>query len=141
MPNSHKKYDSLTHELNESLQELSEAEISQAEKSEQSIALCTECLSRLREMVLNDGFTSEAEEIWFFKHIKPRILARLFFFVYMSRFQTEMAFYAHDTLIAYHETQLAKVHATTTEIRVTVVDRDGSVVNEFTVAKAKVKAK
>ena len=37
--------------------------------------------------------------------------------------------------------QLAKVHATTTEIRVTVVDRDGSVVNTFTVAKAKVKAK
>ena len=111
MPNSFKKFDSLTLELNESLQELSEAEITQIEKYEQSIARCTECLTRLRELVLKEGFSSNAEEIAFFKHIKPKILEKLFFFTYTAKFEASKVFYAHDSLIAYHEAHLAKVHA------------------------------
>lgn len=49
--------------------------------SGQCVSLCEETLKRLKVIVLKNGFTSDEQEIEFYKHIKPKILSYLIFYV------------------------------------------------------------
>lgn len=50
------------------------------ETTEKAIGLCNKVILRLRESVLNDGFADNADEIYFFKHIKPTVFSKLIFY-------------------------------------------------------------
>ena len=39
--------------------------------TEKAIGLCDMVIIKLREIVLRDGFKDDAEEIYFFKYVKP----------------------------------------------------------------------
>ena len=50
------------------------------ELTEKAIGLCDKVIIRFRKMVLQDGFKNEDEEIYFFKHIKPRVKSKFIFY-------------------------------------------------------------
>lgn len=50
------------------------------ELSESAIGLCDIVMDTLRKEVLQNGFESDTDEIYFFKHIKPRVNSKLFFY-------------------------------------------------------------
>lgn len=50
------------------------------ELTEKSIGLCDKVIIKLRELVLKDGFENDDEEIYFFKHIKPRVKSKIIFY-------------------------------------------------------------
>ena len=49
------------------------------ELTEKSIGLCDKVIIKFREMVLQDGFENDDEEIYFFKQIKPRVKTKFIF--------------------------------------------------------------
>ncbi len=50
------------------------------EATEKAIGLCNKVILELREMVLKHGFSNDAEEIYFFKQVKPRVYSRLIYY-------------------------------------------------------------
>jgi len=50
-----------------------------ADWSQQSVPYLQNCLDRLRELVLKYPFQKRSEEIHFFKHVKPAVMAQLIF--------------------------------------------------------------
>ncbi|QGY46491.1 hypothetical protein GM418_23355 [Maribellus comscasis] len=63
--------------------ELSQLEIQPhcfIETTEKAIGLCNKVILKLREMVFKNGFLNDAEEIYFFKHIKPKVFSKLIYY-------------------------------------------------------------
>ncbi|MDA3613498.1 RteC domain-containing protein [Polluticaenibacter yanchengensis] len=81
---------------NEGLKKL-EAEISEIEievdisieKIETIIQLIINCVSDLKEFILNRGFKNESEEIRFFKYLKPTILSKLIYYNTIYKIETQ----------------------------------------------------
>ncbi|WP_406684587.1 RteC domain-containing protein [Seonamhaeicola sp. MEBiC1930] len=49
--------------------------------SEQGVKLCKETLDQLRTLVINSVFSSNADEIEFYKKVKPSVVSKLIYFV------------------------------------------------------------
>ena len=63
--------------------ELSKLEIDSncfIEATEKSIGMCKRVMLKFREMVQNQGFSNDSEEIYFFKHIKPSVFSKFIFY-------------------------------------------------------------
>jgi hypothetical protein len=56
---------------------------------EQSIIACKQALEKLREFIKEYSFKHKLEEIEFYKHIKPKILSYLIFYVEQLRIETK----------------------------------------------------
>lgn len=50
------------------------------ELTEKSIGLCDQVIMLLRNEVLHNGFENDEEEIYFFKHVKPRVYSKFIFY-------------------------------------------------------------
>lgn len=57
------------------------------EKIELGISYCQQSLRKLRHRILAHGFASPQVECQFFKHIKPKALGYLIYFLYLSDFE------------------------------------------------------
>jgi len=73
-------YNKTIEELEETLSQLKTQTQNFVELTEKAMGLCDSVMMKLRESVIKNGFKSEEEEIYFFKHIKPRINSKLFFY-------------------------------------------------------------
>ncbi len=58
-------------------------------KAEKGIAHTEKCIKVLRERVLEKGFFSKAEEIIFFKHIKPQFFSKLIYYVKLYNIESK----------------------------------------------------
>ncbi len=56
---------------------------------EQSVKLCKQTLENLREYVKDYSFNNQSEEIEFYKHIKPKVLSYLIFYVEQLNIETK----------------------------------------------------
>ena len=50
------------------------------ETTEKAIGMCKKTILKFREMILKNGFSDDAEEIYFFKHIKPSVFSKFIFY-------------------------------------------------------------
>lgn len=75
-----KFYNETLHRLKTTVNELEVEADCSIQRIEAVILLIVECLSELKEYVLKTGFSDEDEEIRFFKHQKPTIVAKLIYY-------------------------------------------------------------
>lgn len=59
------------------------------QRIEAVIHLILECLSKIKEHILEKGFKSKEEEIRFFKHQKPIIVAKLIYYNAIYKIETK----------------------------------------------------
>ena len=74
------KYNETIYQLEETLSQLKTQTQDFVELTEKAMGLCDSVMMKLRESVMENGFNCEEEEIYFFKHIKPRVNSKLFFY-------------------------------------------------------------
>jgi len=58
------------------------------ELSERAIGLCDSVMIKFRNSVLKNGFSSEDEEIYFFKHIKSKVYSKFIFYTEVYNIET-----------------------------------------------------
>lgn len=75
------KYEALLIQLNTDLDVLESETENILSKAERGIGITKKSLRNLRQDVLNNGFKSSKEEIYFFKQIKPKIYSKLIYYV------------------------------------------------------------
>lgn len=73
----HQTYDELIRKLENELATLEIHSHCFIEATEKAIGLCNKVILEFRGIVLKNGFLNAAEEIYFFKHIKPRVFSKL----------------------------------------------------------------
>ncbi|WP_435138471.1 RteC domain-containing protein [Formosa sp. A9] len=59
------------------------------QKSEQGISYTEQLMKQLRSNVIKKGFATAKEEIFFFKHIKPKVYSRLIYYVKLYRIESK----------------------------------------------------
>ncbi|WP_321346133.1 RteC domain-containing protein [uncultured Draconibacterium sp.] len=80
-------YNKTIEELEETLSQLKTQTQDFVELTERAMGLCGSVMMKFRESVLKNGFNNEKEEIYFFKHIKPKVESKFIF--YTELFQLE----------------------------------------------------
>ena len=83
----HQTYDKLIRELENELATLETHSQCFIESTEKAIGLCNKAILELRDIVLKNGFQNTAEEIYFFKQVKPRVFSK--FILYTEIFNIE----------------------------------------------------
>ena len=83
----HQTYDELIRKLEKELARLETHSSCFIESTEKAIGLCNKAILELREMVLKNGFQNSAEEIYFFKQVKPMVFSK--FILYTEIFNIE----------------------------------------------------
>lgn len=82
-------YNEALHKLEKTINELEiEADYS-IQRIETVINLILECLSELKEYILEKGFKNKEEEIHFFRHQKPMIVAKLVYYNAIYKIETK----------------------------------------------------
>lgn len=81
----------------------------QLQAIEEVIYLIIEYLFNLKEYVLKRNFRNIDEEIRFFKHLKPRIVAKLIFYNSIYKIETRRPFGGEETVRAYLDNELLRL--------------------------------
>lgn len=58
-------------------------------KAEKGIALVEKCIRKLQEQVVGKSFPTKADEIYFFKHVKPQIFGKLIYYVRLFNIESK----------------------------------------------------
>ncbi len=82
-----KEFENIELTLETELQLIAAKNITAIEKAEQSIQACSNCLKRFKALIADRNFDQESKEIRFFKHMKPRILAKLLYYIYVRKLE------------------------------------------------------
>ena len=101
-----KRFEAVAAELEQALAELEIAHQSPAERLRQVTALVDKAMSGVQKQVLAGDFTSAAEEILFFKIIKPRIYAIRLYEHLLYRFLTNRPQGTEDMIRQYDQAEL-----------------------------------
>lgn len=81
-------YDEINRGLEQELSELKAQTQDFIELTEMAIGLCVKVIVMFREKILLDGFQTDDEEIYFFKHIKPRVYSKFIFYTEVFNIET-----------------------------------------------------
>lgn len=74
------KFNTIMSKFDQELQAILEAPVQQVKITQKGINLCNEVLSKLKEQVDKEDFETVAEEIHFFKEVKPAVMSYLIYF-------------------------------------------------------------
>jgi len=75
-----KKIDTITEQLNTQFQAIDTSEMSILKKAEESVLLLEAAFEQLKNFIYGYTFESEAEEIHFFKEVKPKMFHKLIYY-------------------------------------------------------------
>lgn len=78
-------------------------------KAEKGIAYTEKCINDLRKRVLVKGFFSKAEEIYFFKHIKPQFFSKLIYYLKLYNIESNRPVNGTKFQIKYLRQQIAEL--------------------------------
>ena len=76
-----KPYDELIEKLEYDLTQLKTQTQDIIMLIEKAIGICEHVILNLRGMVANNSFSTQEEEVYFFKHIKPQVFSKLIFYI------------------------------------------------------------
>ena len=82
-----KKIDKITEQLNTQFQAIDMSEMSILKKAEESVLLLETAFEQLKNFIYGYTFESEAEEIHFFKEVKPKIFHKLIYYRKIYNFE------------------------------------------------------
>lgn len=103
-----KFYNETLHRLKTTVNELEVEADCSIQRLEAVILLIVECLSELKEYVLKTGFKNTDEEIRFFKHQKPVIVAKLIYYNAIYKIETKKP-YGAKPIRKYLKKELKKL--------------------------------
>jgi len=86
-------------------------------KSNDCIHFANSYLNKLRVYIQEHEFTTEDQEIYFFKHVKPQVLSAIIYYDALIKMESEANFYAARTLLEYYELQLSRIREFSNENR------------------------
>lgn len=66
-------------------------------------------IADIKELVIKKGFSSDEEEIYFFKHIKPQYFSKLIYHNYIYKIETKKPFGGHKIIKKYLNNELNKI--------------------------------
>lgn len=75
-----------------------------------AIGLCNSAIVKMRKMVVNKGFNSTDDEIYFFKYLKPRINSKLIFYIQLFDIEVKRRDASKEIQIHYLEEVLFEIH-------------------------------
>lgn len=77
--------------------------------TEQGVSLCKETLEKLRVLVINNDFNGKANEIDFFKNIKPQVVSKLIYYVKRLNIESKSPKNGKKEQIKYLKRHIAKL--------------------------------
>lgn len=104
------EWEKLYAELEQTLNETSLQEEKLIKRTEKCVQVCEEYLVRLEKLVFRNEFKSQEEEIRFFKHIKPKFAAKLFYHIYLFNLDYKRPRNQHKIEKKYLLGQLKKIN-------------------------------
>ncbi|WP_435354232.1 RteC domain-containing protein [Emticicia sp. SJ17W-69] len=84
-------------------------ENNQIDKALKAISICEEYLCILKKHIEENPFKTKEEEIYFFKFIKPKFLAKLIFYTKWHNIQIRKITFNNKTSVKYYEKEFKKL--------------------------------
>ncbi len=97
--------------MREALHEIADNSKNILQRAEQSILYISSCLSELRTFIGKYKFQDEAEEILFFKEVKPQYLELLYYYRELFQLESAKPLGTDDLIISYYERSLAPINS------------------------------
>ncbi|TYA89188.1 tetracycline regulation of excision, RteC [Seonamhaeicola marinus] len=77
--------------------------------AEKGIAHTERCMKQLRKNVVEKGFKTIQDEVWFFKHIKPQIFSKLIYYVKLYNIESKRPRSSSKFQVKYLNNQINKL--------------------------------
>ncbi|WP_010250523.1 RteC domain-containing protein [Myroides injenensis] len=102
-------YTEILNKLETAIHELDIEVDSSLQQTEAIISTITQCLSEVKDYVLKAGFSDEDEEIRFFKHQKPVIVAKLIYYNAIYKIEAKRPYGGKKVIEDYLNKELSKL--------------------------------
>jgi len=106
---SHSAFEVIFDEVTGELERIGSEETNILKTAERSITAVRAALDRIRESIIEAPFSSEAEEIHFFKVDKPRLASKLVYFMRIYKIETGRPIGSHDLQVRHLNTELSEI--------------------------------
>ncbi|WP_306014163.1 MULTISPECIES: RteC domain-containing protein [unclassified Allomuricauda] len=78
-------------------------------KAEKGIALVEKCIRRLQKQIVGQEFETQADEIYFFKHVKPQIYSKLIYYIRLFSIESKRPRGKEVAQVKYLQQQIDKL--------------------------------
>jgi hypothetical protein len=103
------KYQKLLSEFEGQLEALESGDGDILYKAERGIALVEKCIRKLQKQIVGQDFETQADEIYFFKHVKPQIFSKLIYYIRLFSIESKRPRGNDVSQIKYLQQQIDKL--------------------------------
>jgi hypothetical protein len=103
------KYQKLLSEFEGQLEALESGNGDILYKAERGIALVEKCIHKLQKQIVGQDFETQADEIYFFKHVKPQIFSKLIYYIRLFSIESKRPRGKDVAQIKYLQQQIDKL--------------------------------
>ena len=82
-------YTKVLEKLDQDLADLSRKEYNIFQHAEHAVSCCAIAYRKLQNYILSNGFRKDEDEIYFFKHIKPRVYSKILYYKCLAEIESE----------------------------------------------------
>ncbi|MDF0718194.1 RteC domain-containing protein [Muricauda sp. 334s03] len=103
------KYQKLLSEFEGQLETLESGNGDILFKAEKGIALVEKCIRKLQKQIVGQDFETQADEIYFFKHVKPQIFSKLIYYIRLFSIESKRPRGKDVAQVKYLQQQIDKL--------------------------------
>ncbi|WP_421812457.1 RteC domain-containing protein [Flagellimonas sp.] len=103
------KYQKLLSEFEGQLEALESGNGDILYKAEKGIVLVERCIRKLQKQIVGQDFETQADEIYFFKHVKPQIFSKLIYYIRLFSIESKRPRGKDVSQIKYLQQQIDKL--------------------------------
>jgi hypothetical protein len=103
------KYQKLLSEFEGQLETLESGDGDILFKAEKGIALVEKCIRKLQKQIVGQDFETQADEIYFFKHVKPQIFSKLIYYIRLFSIESKRPRGKDVAQVKYLQQQIDKL--------------------------------
>jgi len=103
------KYQKLLSEFEGQLETLESGNGDILFKAEKGIALVEKCIRKLQKQIVGKDFETQADEIYFFKHVKPQIFSKLIYYIKLFSIESKRPRGKDVAQVKYLQQQIDKL--------------------------------
>ncbi|MBW8244156.1 RteC domain-containing protein [Muricauda oceani] len=103
------KYQKLLSEFEGQLEALESGTGDILYKAEKGIAMVEKCIRKLQKQIVGQDFETQADEIYFFKHVKPQIFSKLIYYIRLFSIESKRPRGKDVAQVKYLQQQIDKL--------------------------------
>ncbi|MDF0707653.1 RteC domain-containing protein [Flagellimonas okinawensis] len=103
------KYQKLLSEFEGQLETMESGDGDILFKAEKGIALVEKCIRKLQKQIVGQDFETQADEIYFFKHVKPQIFSKLIYYIRLFSIESKRPRGKDVAQVKYLQQQIDKL--------------------------------